>query len=56
MKANNKVTQAEVNAAIQRFVKQGGLIRKLPEQRSQSRQVGQKYEVYETLSNLPFSQ
>lgn len=53
-KANRRVTQEEISAAIARFRKQGGIIAKLPEQKARGKLVGEKYEAYESLSNLPF--
>ena len=54
MKKNN-VSHQEVQAAIQRFVRKGGLIEKLPEQSAKRRDVigEDKYEMYEMVSDLP---
>ncbi len=55
MKRKEKISQQEVNAAIQSFLQRGGLIEKLPDQNVEQRQkIGEeKYEVYEALSDLP---
>lgn len=53
-KMTRQVTQEEISAAIQRFRKHGGMIAKLPDQKAQRKLVGEKYEAYESLSNLPF--
>ena len=44
MKQKTIVTEQELNKAIQKFLEQGGIIQKLPEQKAySSRQVGLKY-------------
>jgi len=44
MKQKTVVTEQELNKAIQKFLDQGGIIEKLPEQKAySSRQVGLKY-------------
>ena len=55
MKRNNQVSHQEVFAAIQKFVREGGLIKKLPEQSAKRRDIigDDKYEMYETVSNIP---
>jgi len=49
------VSHQEVFAAIQKFVREGGLIKKLPEQSAKRRDIigDDKYEMYETVSNIP---
>jgi hypothetical protein len=56
MKNNRqKISQDEVQLAIQKFLKHGGLIVKLPDQAVRQRKtIGEdKYQIYEALSNLP---
>ena len=44
MKQKTIVTEQELNKAIQKFLEHGGIIQKLPEQKTySSRQVGVKY-------------
>jgi len=44
MKQKTIVTEIELNKAIQKFLEEGGMIKKLPEQKAySSRQVGVKY-------------
>lgn len=54
MKRKGKVTQDEISAALQRFIKDGGVIHHLPDQEySEAKTVGDdKYQAYESLSNL----
>jgi hypothetical protein len=49
------VTQEEVSAALARFLKQGGMIQKLPDQNfhATERVGGEKYDAYERLADLP---
>lgn len=53
-KAGSQVSHADVSAAITRFLKGGGMIKKLPEQKAMTTgTVGaDKYEAFETLSDL----
>ena len=55
MKKQNTVSHQEIHAALQKFVRDGGLIKKLPEQSAKRRDVlgEDKYEMYEAVSNLP---
>ena len=44
MKQKTIISEQELNKAIQKFLEQGGMIQKLPEQKAySSRQVGVKY-------------
>jgi hypothetical protein len=54
MKKPKRPTHEEIQAAVQRFVRQGGNIDKLPDQKSsRSEFVGsEKYESFETFSSL----
>jgi hypothetical protein len=49
-----KISQEEVSAALQRFLKKGGAIVKLPDQNYiQAHPVGEdKYEIYESITDL----
>jgi len=49
------VTQEEVSAALARFIGKGGVIQKLPAQnfRASGTVGGDKYQAYETLSDVP---
>lgn len=53
-KKKQTITHEEVQEALKRFVRGGGMIDKLPDQKSsRSEFVGnEKYETYETLSSL----
>lgn len=53
-KPGSQVSHSDVSAAIARFLKDGGMIKKLPEQKAMtSGTVGaDKYEAFETLSDL----
>ena len=55
MKRNVQVSHQEVSSAIQKFVREGGLIKKLPEQSAKRRDIigEEKYEMYESVSKLP---
>ena len=54
-KATQEITQHDVSAALARFLKDGGIIKKLPAQRFHV--VGtvgaEKYDAYESLADLP---
>ena len=54
-KATTQVSHADVAAAMTRFLKRGGIIKHLPEQKALlAGTVGaEKYEVFESLSDLP---
>ena len=48
MKENRKVSEAELQAAIRKFVDAGGMIKKLPDQKtSASQMVGMRWNNYE---------
>ena len=51
----NVLKHHEVAAAIQKFLKDGGLIEKLPEQNVRRQDIigDEKYEMYEKVSRLP---
>ena len=55
MKRNTELSHQELYSAIQKFVREGGLIKKLPEQNAKRRDVigEEKYEMYESVSKLP---
>jgi hypothetical protein len=54
-KATQAITQEEVSLALTRFLKEGGMIRKLPAQnfRVSGMVGGEKYQAFETLNDLP---
>ena len=54
-KSNPAITQVEISSALARFLKQGGVIEKLPAQnfRPIGTVGGEKYEAYESLNDLP---
>ena len=54
-KASQAISQQDVSAALARFLNQGGIIRKLPDQnfRASGTVGGDKYQAFETLSDLP---
>lgn len=54
-KGTQAITQQDVSAALARFLKQGGIIKKLPAQRFQCAGTvgGDKYQAYESLTDLP---
>ena len=54
MKKQKRITHKEVQEALKRFVRHGGMIDKLPEQKSaRSEFIGsEKYDTYESLSSL----
>ena len=54
MKNKKNINQNEISAALRKFLKNGGIIRQLPEEKFQGSQlVGEeKYQIYEPLSKL----
>lgn len=54
-KGKQEVTQQEISAALAQFLKKGGMIQQLPAQnfRPAGQVGGEKYEAFETLSDLP---
>ncbi|HEX9841702.1 MAG TPA: hypothetical protein VGC20_03085 [bacterium] len=54
-KGKQEITQQEVSAALARFLKQGGMIKQLPDQnfRPSGPVGGDKYQAYESLNDLP---
>ena len=54
MKARGKITQVEVSAALQKFIKKGGMIKRLPDQEYKpATPIGEeKYQIYEPISDL----
>jgi hypothetical protein len=54
MKLNQKVSHQDVQKAVQQFLKNGGIIVRLPEQKPQPKPVvgGEKYQDYEPYTAL----
>lgn len=54
MKLNQKVSHQDVQKAVQQFLRSGGIIVRLPEQKSELKPVvgGEKYEDYESYTAL----
>ena len=53
-KIRTMVSHEDIQRAVQRFLKDGGIIVRLPEQQGTERQMvgGEKYQDFETLNNL----